>query len=166
MERPFVPIRKHPIYTGDYYIQTASIDNLLYEVVNWIDSRNPGGIIYGRARIGKTRAIRNLSNELKRLYGEDLPIFNVLMSEHKPSDKYFYLEMLKDIGHYLAKSNRSSSDLKTNLVNHLISVGKFSSVGQIILFIDEANFMSMDDYNYLIDIYNRLERAQVRMTVY
>lgn len=165
IERPFVPTRKHPIYTGDYYIQTSTIDNLLNEVTNWIDSRNPGGIIYGRARIGKTRAIHNLTIQLKQIYGNDLPIFNVLMSEHKFSEKYFYLEMLKDIGHTLAKSSRPASDLKTNLVNHLISEAKSNSAGQVIIFIDEANFMSMDDFNYLIDIYNRLERAQVRMTV-
>lgn len=165
IERPYVPTRKHPIYTGDYYIQTSSIDNLLSDVTNWIDSRNPGGIIYGRARIGKTRAIHNLMLQLKQIYGENLPIFNVLMSEHKPSEKYFYLEMLKDIGHTLARSNRPASDLKTNLVNHLISQGKSTSMNQVIIFIDEANFMSMDDFNYLIDIYNRLERAQIRMTV-
>lgn len=164
-ERPFVPQRKHPIYTGDYYIQTTSIDNLLVEVKNWIDNRNPGGIIYGRARIGKTRATHILSIELKRIYGEDLPIFNVIMSEHKPSEKYFYLEMLKDVGHSLARSSRPATDLKTNLVNHLISAGKTSTLGRIIIFIDEANFMSLDDYNYLIDIFNRLERARVQMTV-
>ena len=165
IERPYVPTRKHPIYTGDYYIQTKSIESLFCEVTNWINNRNPGGIIYGRARIGKTRAIHNLTIQLKETYGNDLPIFHILMCEHKPSEKYFYLEMLKDIGHTLAKSNRPAADLKTNLVNHLISEGKTSSMGQVIIFIDEANFMSMDDFNYLIDIYNRLERASVRMTV-
>lgn len=165
MERPYVAPRKHPIFTGDYYIQTSTIDNLLIEVTNWIDSRNPGGIIYGRARIGKTRAIHKLSIQLKQIYGDELPIFHVLMSEHKPSEKYFYLEMLKDIGHSLGKSTRTASDLKSNLVNHLISEGKSSTMGQVIVFIDEANFMSMDDFNYLIDIYNRLERAKIRMTV-
>nr|WP_294489186.1 ATP-binding protein [uncultured Anaerosporobacter sp.] len=164
-ERPYIPQRNHPIYTGDYYIQTNSIDNLFKEVTNWIDCRNPGGIIYGRARIGKTRAIHNLSIAIKEEYGDNISIFNVLMSEHKPSEKFFYLEMLNDIGHSLALSYRSTSDLKSNLVNHLIAVGKSNKMGQIILFIDEANFMSMDDFNYLIDIYNRLERSKVRMTV-
>lgn len=165
LERPFIPVRRHPIYTGDYYIQTNSIDNLFNEISNWIDCRNPGGIIYGRARIGKTRAIHNLSKALKESYGDDLSIFNVIMSEHKPSEKFFYLEMLKDIGHSLAKSTRPASDLKSNLVNHLIAAGKSNAMGLIILFIDEANFMSMDDFNYLIDVYNRLERAGIRMTV-
>ncbi len=164
IERPFVPARRHPVYTGDYNIQTSSIDKLLGEVTNWIDSRNPGGIIYGRARIGKTRAIHILSKQLKKIYGSDLPIFNVLICEHKSSEKYLYLEMLKDIGHTLAKSNRHPTDLKTNLVNHLISEGKSSSLGQVIIFIDEAGFMSIDDFNYLIDIYNRLERAHVQLT--
>lgn len=165
IQRPNVPPRRHPIYTGDYYIQTNSIDNLYKEVTNWIDCRNPGGIIYGRARIGKTRAIHKLSIAIKETYGEDVTIVNALMSEHKPSEKFFYLELLKDIGHSLAKSNRSVSDLKSNLVNHLITLCKANKLGQIILIIDEANFLSMDEFNYLIDIYNRLERAKLRMTV-
>lgn len=165
IERPIVQKRQHPIYTGNYYIQTTSIDILFNEIVNWIDNRNPGGIIYGRARIGKTRAIHNLKFLLQQLYGVDIPIFIFNMSEHKASEKFFYLELLKDLGHTLAKSNRSASDLKSNLVNHLISCGKMCSMSRIITFIDEANFMSMDDFNYLVDVYNRLERAQVQMTV-
>jgi len=164
-ERPTIPIRRHPIYTGNYYIQTISIDELLNEVVNWIDNRNPGGIIYGRARIGKTRAIHNLRLSLQRLYGEDLPIFVFNMSEHKPSEKFFFMELLKDLDHSFTKSNRTASDLKSNLVNHLITCGKSFYNNRVIIFIDEANFMSEDDYNYLIDVYNRLERASIQMTV-
>lgn len=165
IQRPFVPPRMHPVYTGDYYIQTTSIDDLLNEITNWIDCRNPGGIIYGRARIGKTRAIHKLSIAIKEMYGEDIAIVNALMSEHKPNEKFFYLELLKDIGHSLAKSYRSVTDLKSNLINHLITLCKSNKLGQLILFINEANFLSMDEYNYLIDIYNRLEREKLRMTV-
>lgn len=165
LERPKVQIRRHPIYTGNYYIQTISIDTVFKEIVNWIDNRNPGGIIYGRARIGKTRAIHNLKVLLKNLYGEDLPVFIFNMSEHKPSEKFFFLELLKDIGHSFAKSSRTASELKTTLVYHLIACGKASIMSRVIIFIDEANFMSLDDYNYLVDVYNRLERAHVQLTV-
>lgn len=165
LERPLIQKRLHPIYTGFYYIQTNSIDELRSEVENWIDNRNPGGIIYGKARIGKTRAIHNLKLALKDTYGDKLPIIVFNMSEHKPSEKFFYLELLKDLNHSLAKSSRSSSDLKTNAVNHLITLGKAYEMSRVILFIDEANFMCEDDYNYLIDFYNRLERASVQLTV-
>lgn len=163
--RPIIPFRSHPIYTGYYFIQTNSINKLSNDIIRWIDNRNPGGIIYGRARIGKTRAIHTLINNLYDLYGEDLPILVLNMSAHKVSEKFLYLEMLSDIGHAFANSKRTVTELKNTLLNYLISLGKSSTMNRIIIFIDEANFLLQDDYNYLMDIYNRLERSKVQMTI-
>lgn len=165
IERPIIPIRHHPIYTGKYNIQTKSIDELCNEVVKWIDNRNPGGIIYGRARIGKTRAIHNLVIALKEIYGDNLPVFVLNMSDHKPSEKYFYLELLSDLNHSIIKPSRTVIELKTTAINHMITFGKSYETNRIILIIDEANFLNGNDYNCLIDVYNRLELSGVQLTV-
>jgi hypothetical protein len=60
-ERPFVPKGSHPIETGRYLLATNQIIRLHDNLVRWIENRAPGGIIYGRPRLGKTRAIHALS---------------------------------------------------------------------------------------------------------
>lgn len=56
IERPLFD-GQHPIESGNYHIATNEILNL-YNVINkWIKNRLPGGIVYGRPRLGKTRAI-------------------------------------------------------------------------------------------------------------
>ena len=97
--RPTIAQGQHPIETGNYYLPTNAIIEL-YAVVNrWISNRSPGGIVYGRPRLGKTRAIRYLEVYLQQEFGENLPIFKMLCTHHKPNENRFYTDLLRDIGH-------------------------------------------------------------------
>ena len=44
-------------------------------VEEWVSRSNYGAIIYGRPRIGKTRAIKYISDNLRKKFGEELPIY-------------------------------------------------------------------------------------------
>ncbi len=59
-QRPYVPKGVHPIETGRYLIATNEIERMYQTISKWIQNRSPGGIIHGRPRIGKTRAINYL----------------------------------------------------------------------------------------------------------
>jgi len=63
--RPNVPIGGHPVETGDYLIDTIAINEIAESIVNWIQLRVPGGIVYGAPRLGKTRAIKYIKNVLR-----------------------------------------------------------------------------------------------------
>ena len=84
VERPVFD-GQHPIESGNYHIITKEILDL-YGVINkWIKNRLPGGIVYGRPRLGKTRAIEYMRYYLKEEYGKEFPIFSILCSQHKAS---------------------------------------------------------------------------------
>lgn len=57
-----------------HLIPTNDINQLFHTVSSWIQNRAPGGIIYGRPRLGKTRAINYLVHVLPPEY-LNLPVF-------------------------------------------------------------------------------------------
>lgn len=148
----------------DFTIPTVAILDLSKAVNTWILDGDCGAIIYGRPRIGKTRAILYISKELKKQYGKDLPVYVLNMTDHKVSEKYFYSEMLKTIGHGEAHKGTASM-MKERLINSLISDSRETQYRRIVLFIDEAFLLTEKDFIWLMDIYNNLNMCNVHLTV-
>lgn len=162
--RPTVKIGQHPIETGNYRLSTNEIIQL-YSVINrWISNRSPGGIVYGRPRLGKTRSIGYIKHYLEDEFGKDLPIFTMYCYHHKPNENRFYTDLLKDIGH--SAYNQGKAEVKkVRLIKYFIERAESSGHRKIILFIDEAHMLYEQDYNWLMDIYNQLDRYSINMTV-
>ena len=148
----------------DFTIPTIAILNLANLVNTWITDGDCGAIIYGRPRIGKTRAILYISKELKMRYGKELPVYVLNMTDHKASEKYFYSEMLKAIGHGEAHKGTVSM-MKERLINSLIFDSKETQYRRVVLFIDEAFLLTEKDFIWLMDIYNNLNMCNVHFTV-
>ncbi len=148
----------------DFTIPTVAILDLAKQVNTWVTDGECGAIIYGRPRIGKTRAILYITNELKKKYGKSLPIYVLNMTDHKPSEKYFYSEMLKMIGHEEAHKGTASM-MKERLINSLISDARETQYRRVVLFIDEAFLLTEKDFIWLMDIHNNLDKCNVHLTV-
>lgn len=163
IKRPEIKPKTHPVFTGAYSINTNAISTLYEDVSRWIDNRLPGGIIYGRPRIGKTRAIAFLSDMLRETYGKELPTYVLNMTMHKPNENFFYSEILKDIGHDLYDKGKAT-EKKDRIISYFIERAISTNLKLIVLFIDEANYMFEQDFIWLMDIHNRLERFGIRLT--
>lgn len=155
---------QHPIETGSYRLPTKEIINLYAVVSRLIANRSPGVIIYGRPRLGKTRAISMLEFQLKKEFGDDLQIFKMLCSQHKPNENRFYTDLLREIGHFAYNQGKAEIK-KERLIKYFIERAQSSYHKKIILFIDEAHMLYENDYNWLMDIYNQLDRYNITMTV-
>lgn len=160
--RPVLQRREHPIYDSDYSINTNQINELYSNIIKWIDNQVPGGIIYGAARLGKSKAIECIETMLKNDYGEALPIFRMNMTSHILNDKNFYEQFLNDVGHELKKG--TAFEKKERLINLFIFSAMEANSKKIILFIDEANYLEEKEYAWLMDIYNRLMLNHISLT--
>lgn len=162
--RPFVPAGTHPIETGRYLIGTEEI-NRLYEVVTqWIENRSPGGIIYGRPRLGKSRAISFLMHILPADYNNRLSIYDLSSYQSKsPTERSFYEDLLSGVGHDLAFKG-STSEKRVRLTRYLIEQGIRLENRRIVFFMDDAQRLSELQYNCLMDIYNDLDKAGIQLT--
>ena len=154
----------HMLSSVDFTIPTVAILDLSAAVDTWIIDGDCGAIIYGRPRVGKTRAIHYISNELKKKYGKALPVHVLNMTEHRPSAKYFYSELLKAIGHNEAHKGTASM-MKERLINTLVLGSRETPYRRVVLFVDEAFLLTEKDFIWLMDIHNNLDMYNVHLTV-
>lgn len=151
--------------SNDFNITTSAIMDLQNQVLKWVSDGTPGAIIYGRPRIGKTRAILYIASVLKSKYGRELPIYVLNATEHIPKDKFFYSELLKVVGHPEFDKGTVSM-LKDRLLNSLFASACNTKYRKIILFIDEAYNFSEKDFKWLMDIYNNLNLKNIHLYVF
>ena len=123
--------------SNEFNITTPAIMELQEKILKWVSDGATGAIIYGRPRIGKTRAILYIASILKAKYGRELPIYVLNATEHVPKDKFFYSELLKVVGHPEFDKGTVSM-LKDRLLNSLFASACNTTYRKIILFIDEA----------------------------
>jgi hypothetical protein len=165
IDRPLLKGTGHPIYTGRYLLSTNEI-NIVYDTVKrWIDTRAPGGIIYGRPRIGKTRAVKFLLTLLPTFLGNKLPVFTINCRHYsRPNENTFFQDLLRDIGHEDPFSGRASVK-RQRLFNFLLFKGQQCEEKRIIFIMDEAHELEESHYGWLMDVYNELDRVNIDLTV-
>ena len=151
--------------SNEFNITTSAIMELQAQVLKWVSDGTPGAIIYGRPRIGKTRAILYIASVLKAKYGRELPIYVLNATEHIPKDKFFYSELLKVVGHPEFDKGTVSM-LKERLLNSLFTCACNTKYRKIILFIDEAYNFTEKDFKWLMDIYNNLNLKNIHLYVF
>lgn len=151
--------------SNEFNIMTPAIIELQEQVLRWVSDGTPGAIIYGRPRIGKTRAILYIASVLKAKYGRELPIYVLNATEHVVKDKFFYSELLKVVGHSEFDKGTVSA-LKERLLNSLFTCACNTKYRKIILFIDEAYNFSEKDFKWLMDIYNNLNLKNIHLYVF
>ena len=122
-----------------------------------------GAVIYGRPRLGKTRAIQYIITRLKEKY-PDMPILCMYTTDHKATDRQFYAEMLDVVGLEYTK-HKTAQRMRTILKKALIASADNTRYRRICLFVDEAQLLTLVDYHCLIDLYNILEHESIQLTV-
>ncbi|SFE24422.1 AAA domain-containing protein [Paenibacillus algorifonticola] len=163
--RPYVAQGTHPIETGRYLLPTNEIIRMYDTVAQWITNRSPGGMIYGRPRLGKSRAITYLSYELPNEFGNHLPIFTMKCRQYKqPSESSFFEDILNDVGHALPFNGKANLK-RDRLYRYFVEKAERSAQKRIILFIDDAQRLFEIQYGWLMDIYNELDSSGISMTV-
>lgn len=164
-KRPQIPIGCHPLETGRYLLATNEINRLSNEVTKWIENRTPGAIVYGRPRLGKTRAIRYLLYYLPTVFGSELPVFQIKCQQYRyPSEGVFFGDLLKDIGHTEYLNGRPEVK-RDRLIKSLLEKGIRSGQNKVILFIDDSQRLHELQYGWLMDIYNELDQFGICLTV-
>lgn len=166
-KQDFVDITELERYLGSiqYTIPTKSILDLQNKVEEWIAMNDCGAIIYGESRVGKTRAIRYISQHLKHKYSSQLPIYTFTATDHIPTQKTFYASLLASIGHEEPYKG-TAVQMRQRLVHRIIVNALDTKYRRAVLFIDEAYLLNDKEYLWLIDIYNELNLHDILFTVF
>ena len=148
-----------------YIIPTIQILSLMKEVEKWLSMNDCGAIIYGRSRVGKTRAITYISEELRNNFGAELPIYVYCATDYPATQKTFYSSLLTVMKHEDAHKG-TAVQLRQRLVNRIIVNAIGTKYRRAVLFVDEAYLLTEKEYIWLIDIYNELYNNDILLTVF
>lgn len=159
--RPNIVDGTHPIQRGRYLLMTPVIEEFYDAVSQWITNRTPGGMIYGRPRLGKSTAIEYLTKLLPEQFG-NIPIITFLCRDYKvPSERAFFSDFLDSAGHGMLGGEPTKR--RNRLRDYLFQIAHQSGQDRLILFADEAQKLHEQQYRWLIDVNNELNNLGVSL---
>lgn len=163
--RPHIPIGLHPVELGLYILATKEIQRLLEAICQNIKNHSPGMIVYGRPRIGKTKAIEFIKDLIAEEVGQPIPVFSTYCRGYmRPTDTKFFGDMLHDFN-FALPSKKNADDLRNQIVNLFMLHAEKTALRRLVLFMDEANRLTEWHYGWLMDIYNDLDKQKICLTV-
>lgn len=155
----------HPLIRDDYTLATPEVNRFVNAVRAWVSSKTRGGIVIGRPRVGKSSAVEYLRRSVERVFGHWLPFYVVACEKSvRPSKSDFLTRMLRAVGHALSESGKHTQKF-SRLVEFICADSQRSADNRVMLVADEAQWMHDIELEWLIEIYNALEKRGVRLYV-
>lgn len=152
----------HPIETGGYRIATPAIQAFSDLVNRCLRYHITGALTYGPSRIGKTRAIEYL----RLLLAQTQPKITTYhaQAEHKPrhAEGPFLSNLLEAVG-FPDPATGTNSAKRMRLINKIKEACARNGSGTAVLFCDEAQRHDENEYEWLRDVHDHLDRLQIRL---
>lgn len=159
--RPLAP-DTHPLLNKGYMVPTPSIGAMYMRILRCVRRGVPGAIIYGHTRWGKTYAIRYCV----RLLREELPrtaILHLGMPQNPSRSESLFFGMLLAAARHDRPDSGSALQRRFRLYNRLAEMMERASGKSLIVFVDEAQRLELEHYEWLRDVQDEMERRGVRM---
>jgi hypothetical protein len=149
----------HPAFNPQTVLLTEPIKELYQTVRHVLLVRETGCCFTAPSGVGKTRALMMLEHFLRERMPELVVIRHTSWNHQVPSIRAFFKHFLTAIDH--AELRGETFDLRRRLVRRLIDLARTQQSPFILLLIDEAGAMRLEDFLFLKDIYNDLDREGV-----
>jgi len=146
---------------GETPIWTPEIQRLSSSVCAQIRMGFPGMAVDGKQRCGKSMACEYLRDTLPTLLGYPAATFVWSMPEFCKTERDFVQERLRDSNCH-AVSHRDIAVLRNRLYDHMIDHAAQVGSRKVVIIVDEAHFLTRDQYHYLIHCDNSLRLRKVR----
>ncbi|NOU89014.1 AAA family ATPase [Paenibacillus sp. LMG 31460] len=164
--RPDVPKGSHPVETNDYKMPTNEIITVLGSVCDWIEERVTGAIIYGRPRLGKTYMIEYLIDNISKVIAENIPVYHIISLHPKVVREEEFIEsLLYDMNHNFALIGKLPAK-RDRLFKFMLERGTSNRYRIIVLLVDEAQCLTEQHFEWLMDYYNKLQKEKVLLLTY
>lgn len=151
----------HPLFSGGVSIITPPIVEMYVSVKRAIALRELSRTFSGPSGAGKTYAISMVTAMLRTDFPRLCILSHTAGNQQLPSIRAFYKGFLHSVGHHEVKGE--TWDLRARLVRTMASEARQAGLNIVVLFIDEANAMTLQDFNFLKDVYNDLEKEDVQL---
>lgn len=154
-ERAF---QTHPIVLDRAKFPTATIQTAYDIISQGIVHRDSGVAFIAKFRFGKTYGIDALIAQIKQNF--NIAICSLVAKYHdRNTELSFYTDALQDCGHTGANLGRTAVERRSRLFRMWIAEVQESGGDCLLLFVDEAQNWHEDQWTYLRDLSNDLQRS-------
>lgn len=151
------------IQANSFYLATPPIEAFANKIRQWFLATIPGGVVYGPPRVGKSSAIEYVMRARAEVFGHNIPVFKAEWKRGRITEAVFYERFLVACDHALPTARTRATDLEKRLIEYLASSVTSSGTPCLVWFIDEAHFLTVEDFGWLMNIQNGLARRKIRM---
>jgi hypothetical protein len=153
-------LAEHPLTLDRQLLQTPGIHMALKHLRKAIKFRRYGLAFWCVPRGGKTWAIDALLEILSREFPA-IPVFCTEALQHDdPTEKATWKDMLDSIGHI---GGKTAQEMRTALVNCVVTSAQLKSNSFVILFVDEAQNWSARQWRFIKGLVNTLRNRPYRI---
>jgi hypothetical protein len=155
---PVDPIARqcHPLYEGQYQMPTQSIANMAKIVALWMRKGITGGTIVGESNYGKTEAIKYIRRIRRELLGPGVAVTPIPMTKLPDRKRIFWQYVASKLGFAKMSSRPVEIDMLNKSIAGLLRVCEESRANRMVLFLDDAQYMTHEYYLDLKPIYDAL----------
>lgn len=165
LQRPNIPTSIHPVLRVHYILETPEITRLVVEVERWVvEDHEPGAIICGRPRLGKTQARQAIAAFLKDRLGDSVIVYEIdIEGRNHPSRSAFYELLLEGVGHEDPGSGSAENKRRRLIASLQNEIRRLKArvnpdiTPTVVFCFDEAHLLLEDNYQTLIHVYNLLQ---------
>lgn len=156
-----IAISAHPLIRQNVLLPTYPAQELYGQVRRIVALRETGCCFIAPPGAGKTFAIEIACQLLKRERPDLVTVVYDAQNQQLPSIRAFFKSFLDTLRH--TDRSGESYDLRARVVQWFIDSGRSSGTNMVVLFIDEAQTMTLKDFDFLKDVFNALGRSNVQL---
>ncbi len=156
---------KHPLCQQRYIIPTPSIENFYAQIKRCVRFKIPGTMTYALPRYGKSRSIMYCLGAIKTDFPK-LPAYQFICPKKgTSSETSFFSDLLRTVGHEKPNAGIISAK-RGRLTKFLLEKGEHSDYKCVVIFFDEAQKLSMCEYEWLRDLHDELDQQGIRLLTF
>lgn len=148
-------------------IQTPMMQSLHNTIKHWTWCGFTGGLIVGEARLGKSWAIKQLTDYIYSSDGEPIRVFRVSFGrKDKNTVREVYKKLARRVGKSDIKQTDTSDDLQDFLLHALSEASLSNAKRKVVLTVDEVQELTLEQIGVFAELYNELDEIEVSLVVY
>lgn len=162
--------RDHPVIRQEYAIYTPPVDEMIAKIGDWIDQQKSGGYIYGPSRFGKSRGIKwHVTSALRERFRHQLPlVIWPRPAESHTSEMEFWHQLLLASKFHFSGALQAKRKVESRylVIQRFITLARFARCNYIVLLIDEAQDLTLREWQWLVGLQNILDWEGYRLSVF
>lgn len=157
----------HPVIRQEYAIYTPPMDEMISTIGDWIDQKTTGGYIYGPSRFGKSRTVKwYLQLVLEERFNNKLPLVVWSRPPSILTERSFWELLLQATKFHFNTHKSNKVQTRYLFLQQLITLARSTHQNFIVLMIDEAHDVTLNEWKWLLGLQNDLDNEGYRLTIF